>query len=666
MDTLETALDMARRGFRLFPLQSGGKLPLWGEWQNTATNDPEAIRGFLADPLFGQWNGNNYGVLTTGFAVVDIDRKNGVDGMSTAIEIGAVVPSLMVTTPTGGTHVYFSAGEDVSNSASKLGPGLDIRGRGGYVVGPGSLIDGKAYEIASDAPLAQLPANIASQCRAMALPAAVSRQAVGLTPEQYAGAMEAARAMLVEAPGRVDGDGRNDATYKLATAVRDLGLDEHDCVVLMAEHLNPRHVPPYDGEKLQAVVSHGYRYAKGTQGAASPAAQFPALVVPADAIAPAAVCPFVEFDLDDQESLDRRDWIADKFLLRKYTTALVAAPSVGKSSLTIAWALALAAGRGDFIGLDISRPYRVLLVNNEDDTDEQRRRIFAGMNAHGIDKEALQGRLFHYTVGNAVKPFLAVQRDATRGLAATDDVKTLAQFAISNSIDVIVFDPLAEMHAGDENSNPEMAAVAGIFREVARVTNSAVLLVHHTRKPSANDTAGDMSTARGASSLLGSTRLAYTLAGMSKDDAKAYGVEEDQRGRYVRLDRAKGNFIPADSVPTWLEHLSVMLGNGETANALKLKVGLERTEAVNNGAIGPGESEAIIGMAGLEPITVNAAAKSLLADGRFCKRADGKAYSWQTVARHIQGVFGTRPVPLPGGKIITLQQGDSGGRLVIT
>jgi hypothetical protein len=42
-----------------------------------------------------------------------------------------------VHTPSIGLHVYFDPGErEISNSESKLGPGLDIRGNGGYVVVP--------------------------------------------------------------------------------------------------------------------------------------------------------------------------------------------------------------------------------------------------------------------------------------------------------------------------------------------------------------------------------------------------------------------------------------------------------------------------------------------------------------------------------------------------
>src|SRR5207247_8069460 len=52
-----------------------------------------------------------------------------------------------VLTGGGGTHIYLAhPGSTVACSAGKLGPGLDVRGGGGYVVAPPSLhISGHPY-----------------------------------------------------------------------------------------------------------------------------------------------------------------------------------------------------------------------------------------------------------------------------------------------------------------------------------------------------------------------------------------------------------------------------------------------------------------------------------------------------------------------------------------
>jgi hypothetical protein len=76
---------------------------------------------------------------------VDLDRKNGVDGVATlnrlAREHGFDIPqTTTICTPSGGFHLWLTVPEGVTvpNSVGRLGPGIDIRGTGGYVVGPGS------------------------------------------------------------------------------------------------------------------------------------------------------------------------------------------------------------------------------------------------------------------------------------------------------------------------------------------------------------------------------------------------------------------------------------------------------------------------------------------------------------------------------------------------
>ena len=56
--------------------------------------------------------------------------------------------TMFVQTPRGGWQLYFRAlaGHDIGNSASKLGPLIDVRAAGGYVVGPGSIVDERGYD----------------------------------------------------------------------------------------------------------------------------------------------------------------------------------------------------------------------------------------------------------------------------------------------------------------------------------------------------------------------------------------------------------------------------------------------------------------------------------------------------------------------------------------
>ncbi|MFG1892151.1 bifunctional DNA primase/polymerase [Micromonospora sp. NPDC049051] len=70
--------------------------------------------------------------------------------------------TLTVATAHDGLHLYFRApiGIVVPNSISRW-PGIDVRAPGhrlgGYLVGPGSVVDGRPYTIARDLPIAPLP-----------------------------------------------------------------------------------------------------------------------------------------------------------------------------------------------------------------------------------------------------------------------------------------------------------------------------------------------------------------------------------------------------------------------------------------------------------------------------------------------------------------------------
>ncbi|MEV7309440.1 bifunctional DNA primase/polymerase [Streptomyces microflavus] len=93
-----------------------------------------------------------YGIACGGRMVgLDLDRKNGVNGVETVYQLAAkhgfhIPQTMTVCTPSGGFHLWLSipGGVTVPNSAGRLGPGIDVRGTGGYLVGPGST--GKAGE----------------------------------------------------------------------------------------------------------------------------------------------------------------------------------------------------------------------------------------------------------------------------------------------------------------------------------------------------------------------------------------------------------------------------------------------------------------------------------------------------------------------------------------
>jgi putative DNA primase/helicase len=153
---LKAALAYAGRGVPVFPCESGAKRPLTrnGHWD--ATTDRRAIERW-----WERWPSANVGLPTgqeSGIVVLDVDVEDGgLDSLARLERVGTPVPKTARTrTGGGGVHIFFRypGGKEIRNSAGLLGPGLDVRGEGGYVVVPPSQTQGP-YEWVDRSPLAK-------------------------------------------------------------------------------------------------------------------------------------------------------------------------------------------------------------------------------------------------------------------------------------------------------------------------------------------------------------------------------------------------------------------------------------------------------------------------------------------------------------------------------
>jgi hypothetical protein len=168
---LKHALGLARRGLYVFPCRPRDKVPATAHGCRDATVDPALIETW--------WRQDNFNIgIATGrrshVFVLDVD-DNDVDDPAANLhqldaapgepppvaaagprgeaaldklkeQYGKLPPTVEVITARG-RHLYFEwPDRPVRNSAGKLGPGLDIRGEGGYVLAPPSIHPlGRAY-----------------------------------------------------------------------------------------------------------------------------------------------------------------------------------------------------------------------------------------------------------------------------------------------------------------------------------------------------------------------------------------------------------------------------------------------------------------------------------------------------------------------------------------
>lgn len=278
---LDHALALSARGLWLFPIRSNGKKPAHKGWQQEATRDPEQLARWFSDGAF------NLGVFTSrlgesdALVCVDVDNKGSKrgDDVIFALELeGFDLPdTLEVASPNNGRHLYFRVPDPLRQGANVLGPGVDSRSRGGFVLGPGSSLDGREYEIRGDRPIAPAPdwlvARLGRSRDRTAEPA--NQEAVQVDRER---ALSRVVAYLTDdAPLAVEGDAGDQTAYRVAARVKDFGLSQLDCLNALAEHWNPRCLPPWATNELAEKVRNAYAYGLEIPGAAAPEAQFTAV-----------------------------------------------------------------------------------------------------------------------------------------------------------------------------------------------------------------------------------------------------------------------------------------------------------------------------------------------------------------------------------------------------
>ena len=169
VDRLETVYRYVAAGFPILPCEPQAKVPSLPRGFKDATTDIQPydhprLKGYAKVTLhhdkFKLISARNNLAIEPGrigCTVVDIDPKNGGHKTWNALiaEHGPIA-TRKVRTPSGGWHLWFSG--TISTVNRKLGPGIDTRCFGGYVLLPPSSVKGRRYEwVDETVPIASLP-----------------------------------------------------------------------------------------------------------------------------------------------------------------------------------------------------------------------------------------------------------------------------------------------------------------------------------------------------------------------------------------------------------------------------------------------------------------------------------------------------------------------------
>lgn len=144
------AHELAQLGVPVFPCVPGGKRPITTRGLHEATTDAAQVVSW-----WRQRPAANLAIPTgaaSGLVVVDIDVHK-VDGYVAARNAARSEllpePLAVVTTPTGGRHLYFPAVAEHEQRSWQVGlAGIDFRGDGGYIIVPPSqrMVDGRRMQ----------------------------------------------------------------------------------------------------------------------------------------------------------------------------------------------------------------------------------------------------------------------------------------------------------------------------------------------------------------------------------------------------------------------------------------------------------------------------------------------------------------------------------------
>jgi hypothetical protein len=433
-EILEAALMLIAEGVSVIPLQPRSKvpaLPSWKEYQERIA-DEATVRGW-----FDNDRGLNYGIVCGAVSgnLTGLDSDNPAKADPWLVKYGSIIdgcPVVQTGRESFGLHIYMRTTIPVSCGKNEL---FDIKGEGGYLVGPGSTHpSGKLYKLAMG-DMAKIPV-IDPELLGLEGPGGNGR-----------GKPEGWQDDILE--GDVREGQRNTTLASLVGRWVAKGGSRAEVLVL-ARGANAGFKPPLpDAEVVEIVDSlfktHERKHAEDYKEKSPRGVE----AFPLTTIADLYAAPPPEFLIEN--------------LVHKNTLNLLdSLPGIGKSLFCLELAYAIAQpGDFPFLGAFPVRcrsASRVLIVDQENGAVDLADR----MRGIGIGIEA--PIYFLHFAGVQ----LDVEENFARLLATVEQVEP----------DLIVMDSLIRLHGAKENASEEMAFIMGHLRKLVNL-GCTLFAQHH-------------------------------------------------------------------------------------------------------------------------------------------------------------------------------------------
>jgi hypothetical protein len=235
----------------------------------------------------------------------------------------------------------------------------------------------------------------------------------------------------------------------------------------------------------------------------------------------------------------------------------------------------------------------VCYVAAEDPPEVIRRRLFA-IRARAIanytricgeDKKKLaemikkgeQDVLQNFHISNVVGKDVHLINTETGEVRQGEGVDWLIEdFAAIKNLALVILDPLARLHGGDENSNAVTTALINAAERIAQQFGCAVIVIHHVSKQAASDKNMSAHAGRGGSAFGDGARSVLRLLPVERSELKGLVLLDGRTGNplaqadiddgnVVRVHHAKSSYGPR-------QRDIFLLRDRDTGELLTLKV----------------------------------------------------------------------------------------------
>lgn len=520
-DPFEAALWAANRGWFVHPLDhpslpecaaattalhpqgcsDRGKHPLT-QWRKQSSCDPQEVIAWFAGA------NRNVGIDCGRSNLVVIDEDTHGALRELADDLGETIPPTFTVKTGRGHHYYFEQpATALGNQAGSLkARHIDVRGDGGYVVGPGSLHASNAQyrPLDPDASVLPLPAWILDQI----LERGTSH------PTNFA-------PLPQRHHGQIPVGQRHSQLLSYAGYLRNTGISLDEAKVLVGERWKNCDQPPGDPFPLEQAHSIAQDVFRRYDKPAEPEINERTLV-----LTPAAVI-----------KPERVKWMWDGRLAQGTLGLLAGREGLGKSTVS-AW-LAAQVTRGTLPGEFLGRPRGVVICATEDSW------------AHTIVPRLIAADADLHRVHRAEM----VTADGVAGtLGLPQDLDELARAARETDTALVILDPLLSRLDGKLDSHIDADVRRALEPLVATASHNdlVILGLTHFNKSAQRDVLNAIMASKAFTAVARSVHV--VLKDPEDEGRRLFGTAKNNLGRDqlpMHAFTIQGHAVPTDDGDAW-------------------------------------------------------------------------------------------------------------------